>query len=168
MRRALSKHTRNKGFTLIEVIVVLVILVISAVFGVSSLRGLTKNAEQRARNDVARTIFMAAQTTLTQRYNQDRDFALNGHFKGAVINNPDFAAILINEEGRNERQKALDGKLVQLVSNPDHPSQELRDWLSPQMNDKEVFAHAILFSMTRRRAVCSRRSTAKRRSAARM
>ena len=144
MRRALSKHTRNKGFTLIEVIVVLVILVISAVFGVSSLRGLTKNAEQRARNDVARTIFMAAQTTLTQRYNQDRDFALNGHFKGAVINNPDFAAILINEEGRNERQKALDGKLVQLVSNPDHPSQELRDWLSPQMNDKEVFAHAIL------------------------
>lgn len=66
MRKNLGKNNR-KGFTLIELIVVLVILGIIAGIAVPNIIAYKIKADQRARTDMAQTIFYAAQNALTDK-----------------------------------------------------------------------------------------------------
>lgn len=133
----MNKHTAKKGFTLIEMIVVLVILVITAAFGAVSLSGFIDRGQQSARDAVARTVFMAAQTALTQKYNQDRNFA-------TLDNSPRIPDVGRIAPALSDTEKAKASNLVYLAIEPGQASGKLFDWLSPQFNDKAVLNQAIL------------------------
>lgn len=55
------------GFTMVEAMVVLTILALLAAIGVPTMRAFLMRSEQTARDNTARTIFMVAQTALTNR-----------------------------------------------------------------------------------------------------
>jgi|LGOV01.1.fsa_nt_gb type IV pilus assembly protein PilA len=57
---------RDKGFTLVEIIVVLVILAILAAFTIPSMLGFVNDAKDKANIAVAREIYVAAQATATE------------------------------------------------------------------------------------------------------
>lgn len=66
-----KRKRQSKGFTLIEVIVTLVILAILAGLSYGTVTGLAARAEQNAQDQVARSLFMAAQSALTHVYAND-------------------------------------------------------------------------------------------------
>ena len=57
----------KKGFTLVEIIVVITIIAIIAAIAVPSVVQYYKYSEDRYRNNVARTLFVAATNSLTQK-----------------------------------------------------------------------------------------------------
>ncbi|NLN04030.1 MAG: prepilin-type N-terminal cleavage/methylation domain-containing protein [Clostridiaceae bacterium] len=57
----------KKGFTLVEIIVVITIIAIIAAIAVPSIVQYYKYSEDRYRNNVARTLFVAATNSLTQK-----------------------------------------------------------------------------------------------------
>ncbi len=58
----------KKGFTLVEIIVVITILAIITAIAVPSIVQYYKYSEDRYRNNVARTLYVAATNSLTQKY----------------------------------------------------------------------------------------------------
>jgi prepilin-type N-terminal cleavage/methylation domain-containing protein len=58
----------KKGFTLVEIIVVITIIAIIAAIAVPSVVQYYKYSEDRYRNNVARTLYVAATNSLTQKY----------------------------------------------------------------------------------------------------
>lgn len=58
----------KKGFTLVEIIVVITIIAIIAAIAVPSVVQYYKYSESRNRNSVARTLYVAATNSLTQKY----------------------------------------------------------------------------------------------------
>jgi prepilin-type N-terminal cleavage/methylation domain-containing protein len=66
--RLQRKQDSNKGFTLIEVIVVLVIIAILAAIAIPSLTGYIDKANDRAYETEARNVKMALQTMLVEDY----------------------------------------------------------------------------------------------------
>ena len=58
----------KKGFTLVEIIVVITIIAIIAAIAVPSVVQYYKYSENRNRNSVARTLYVAATNSLTQKY----------------------------------------------------------------------------------------------------
>ncbi len=67
MLNALIKKPKDKrGFTLMEVLVVVAIIAIIAVISVTGILRIRENLAFRQKNDYAKTIFMAAQTHLTE------------------------------------------------------------------------------------------------------
>lgn len=61
----------RKGFTLVEVIVVLAMLVVLSLSTYAGVKNLVKKAEQDALNLTARSLFMAAQSALTHTFTND-------------------------------------------------------------------------------------------------
>jgi prepilin-type N-terminal cleavage/methylation domain len=74
----------RKGFTLVEIIVVLVILAIIAAFTIPSMMGFIKDANDKAHLAEARTAYIAAQSVATE---------MVGTGKGGVANADAIAAI---------------------------------------------------------------------------
>jgi len=75
--RSKAAHNRKKGFTLIEVIVVLVIIGIIAAIAVPSVVGYIRTARQEARIETARTVFMVSQNALTHLYSKGDSSDIN-------------------------------------------------------------------------------------------
>ena len=69
----MNKKNNNKGFTLVELIVVLVILAILAAILVPALLGYIDRAKQQQVVLNARSAYTAAQAELTSRYAKDKD-----------------------------------------------------------------------------------------------
>lgn len=67
MKHIHTKKTRPKGFTLVELIVVLVIFGILLAVSIPSIVGFVQRADQTARMDTARSLFLAAQTALQEK-----------------------------------------------------------------------------------------------------
>lgn len=82
----MKKKTNNKGFTLVEVIVVLVILSILAALLVPSLTGYIDKASAKASDTEARMVAVAVQTVLSEYYAQKEPAKVTGSaVKGAEI-----------------------------------------------------------------------------------
>lgn len=65
----MEKRGNKKGFTLVEVIVVLVILAILAAILIPSMIGWINKAEEKSAIVEARTMVLAAQTIMSEKYN---------------------------------------------------------------------------------------------------
>lgn len=66
-KEKLAMNIMKKGFTLVEIIVVITIIAIIAAIAVPSVVQYYKYSENRNRNSVARTLFVAATNSLTQK-----------------------------------------------------------------------------------------------------
>lgn len=66
-KEKLAMNIMKKGFTLVEIIVVITILAIITAIAVPSIVQYYKYSEDRYRNNVARTLFVAATNSLTQK-----------------------------------------------------------------------------------------------------
>lgn len=73
MTKLINLKKDKKGFTLVEVIVVLVILAILAAILVPSLSGYIDEANEKVAIAEARAVLMAAQTIASQEYATDPD-----------------------------------------------------------------------------------------------
>lgn len=123
---------------------VLVMLAMMAALGVTGLNNYIDHAKQTARDSVARTIFMAAQTSLTHKYNQDRDFYIND--RSPILPPGNFLP-----EGEAEKLSHNPPALVYLkmdkgANNRDLP---LYKMLSPYLNDKSILNDSILIEFNR-------------------
>jgi type IV pilus assembly protein PilA len=78
MRRAALKAKDKKGFTLVEVIVVLVILAILMAIAVPALTGYIGKAREGAAKGEGKTVLTAAQTYVTEKNIRNVAVAANG------------------------------------------------------------------------------------------
>ncbi len=125
----------------------LVILALMAAVGVSGMNGYIRHAKQVARDSVARTVFMAAQTALTHAYNQDREYYL--HNFNPEIPGPDYTFL---PEGEAEKQgHAPKPALVYLKLDKGSGNEEtpLYKMLAPYINDKAILLDSILIEFNR-------------------
>lgn len=68
IKRRLSMTVNNRGFTLVEIIVVLVILAILAAFTIPAMLGFVENAKAKANIPRAREVYTAGQSALTAAF----------------------------------------------------------------------------------------------------
>ena len=116
----------------------LVILAMLAVMAVPTLENIFTHSEQTARNNVARTIFMAAQSALTTKYGQDAQYAssLWGTLEPVPLADitPDLTKELALGNENNDYYLAIN----------QGSSSILRNLLEPYVNDKTIFNNTML------------------------
>ncbi|MDK2942547.1 MAG: type pilus assembly protein PilA [Acetobacterium sp.] len=69
----MKRFSNNKGFTLVEIIVVLVVLAVLAAFTIPTMLGFVEDAKGKALIAEAREIYVAAQATATEYIATDPD-----------------------------------------------------------------------------------------------
>lgn len=78
------KKADNKGFTLVEIIVVLVILAILMAALVPSMIGFVKEAQGKAYVTEARSAYVALQSKVTEEYAMNNSFSDTGKYAGDI------------------------------------------------------------------------------------
>lgn len=137
----------HRGFTLIEIIAVLAILAILAALGVTGMNGFIRHAKQTARDSVAKTLFMAAQTALTHAYNQNPDFYLEN--RSPEIPGPDYSFLPAGEAEKMDHTPLSALVYLKLDKGADNSGLPLYRMLSPYINDKSVLSDSILIEYNR-------------------
>ena len=142
-----KRKRQSKGFTLIEVIVTLVILAILAGLSYGTVTGLAARAEQNAQDQVARSLFMAAQSALTHVYANDPTMV------ESLENAAEAVSIgLISpapESAEWTKELALNGgNILSLTSNAGG-GEALLALLDGYVDDKAVLNHSIVIEYNR-------------------
>lgn len=141
------RKRRAKGFTLIEVIVTLVILAILAGLGYGTVAHLVARAEQNAEDQVARSLFMAAQSALTHVYANDQATA------ESLENASETVSLgLVSpapESAEWTKELALNGDNILSLSSNAGGGTALVALLEGYVDDKAVLAHSILIEYNR-------------------
>lgn len=130
------KLLRRKGFTLLELLVVCGVVAVLAAVGVPAVSSYLSTAECLRLEQTAKTVFLSAQSALTQAADSGTLSDVNG--AAAKI---DLAAI--TPEVTDEETKENAGKIAYLAS-PGQGADTLLALLSPYVRDPEVLSHAIL------------------------
>ena len=106
----MKKKMNNKGFTLVELIVVLVILAILAAILVPTLMGYIDKARQEKDFSTAQSVRVAAQSVLAELYSKSDDpTKITGDKEGAVLD-------LVGAIKDNSNNYTIDGKSVDITS----------------------------------------------------
>ncbi len=138
----MNRRRTNKGFTLIEVIVVLTILAMLAMMVVPSMRNLYMHSRQTARNNVARSIYMAAQSALTNRYSQ------GDAFKKSYISLIEHRVLELETiDGISNEEIADNANNIYFISTEQDgydANNAVVTLIDPYMGDKSVLNDAIL------------------------
>lgn len=108
MMRSLKKN-RKKGFTLVELIVVLVILAILAALLIPALTGYIDKAKEKQVVSETRSCVMAAQTLADEKYGND-----GGDLDGTVDTNKDAVEDLADVKGTVNSFTVSGGKVTKL------------------------------------------------------
>lgn len=131
-----DKRQLHKGFTLVEAIVTVTILAILAAAAVPGIVNYITLAQQRARNETARTVFMAAQSALTNRYGNGQTQPAEGS-----VALQDIAPALPQQE---IDQNSDNIGFLRLDQGQGAAGQALYDLLEPYIADKTVLNQSIL------------------------
>lgn len=83
-KKATAKKTDNKGFTLVEIIVVLVILTILMAALVPSMIGFVNEARGKAYVTEARSAYIALQSKVTEKYALNNSYNSTSDFTGEI------------------------------------------------------------------------------------
>lgn len=126
------------GFTLIEVLTALAVLALLAALLVPSMAGFLDRSAQTARNNIARTLFMAAQSALTARYGRGVPFDASD----AVLTPVQLSGISPAIDAAELAQNG--GNIYALSLQKGAASGALYDLLSPYVGDKAALGNAIL------------------------
>ena len=124
---------RKKGFTMIEIVVVLIVLAVLAAVTIPSMTGFIDEGKQNARDVNARTLFMAAQTALANELgrNQAINVSTEHVSLGGIANISD-----VERENNAENIYALS------IAKGDGST--LKNLIDPYVNDKSLLGDTIL------------------------
>ena len=141
--KCMNESSRNKkGYTLVEVIVTLTILVIIAGAIFHAMTPITVRAEQNSCNQAARTLFMAAQSALTQVYANDPVEAAN-----LLRHSEKVDLSLITPESLSEEwmeELAINRNNIASLVNVAGGETLLRSLLECYVEDKTMLGNSIL------------------------
>ncbi|MBC8531065.1 prepilin-type N-terminal cleavage/methylation domain-containing protein [Gehongia tenuis] len=127
----------NRGFTLVEAITVLVIIAIMAAVAIPVAANFIERSEQNARNETARSIFMASQSALTVLYGNGHTLTPDGTVDLAAVQ-PALAAEEVAQNNGNI------GYLALRMDGSDRDFNALYRLIGPYIHDKIILNHAIL------------------------
>lgn len=97
----------KKGFTLIEIIVVLIIIAILAAIAVPAMMKYINDAKEKQIIAEMRTVYIAAQTALTEAYARDEDMSDVFRAYGSNISAIDRSSKEINCQNNNDVWKRI-------------------------------------------------------------
>lgn len=152
----LKHRNKNKGFTLIEVIVTTTIIAMLAAFAVPTFIGYIEEGNQAKRMNIAKTIYLAAQNQLTEKkinqtlatFSMTEDEADAKIKADATFIKPDEFANGVLEKGSSILPSAMpaDEKAnIVYISKPQGTtSGKVYDLLDSVIQDKSVLNNAIL------------------------
>jgi prepilin-type N-terminal cleavage/methylation domain-containing protein len=150
--RTNNKHSRTrKGFTLVEVTVVLVIVSILAAIAAPSIFAFLQRGQQVNRDNIARTLYLAAQSQLTRMRITgglsdgliEEDFVYNGNGRTGLIEP--------SQEDIDE-DHVDNVRFIRKAANTP-PAGLLNDILAPVIVNKEILNDAILIEFNVRTGV---------------
>jgi len=154
----MSKHrNKNKGFTLIEIMVTTTIIAVLAAFAIPTFIGYIQSADQTKRMNIAKTIYIAAQDQLTEKKinNTLEDFSMTKEEKEKVDKDSkseqtlEFANKVSAEVGGGkilpESMPDAEKANIVYISKPQGlDSGKVYDFLDSVIQDKSVLNNAIL------------------------
>ena len=141
-----TERRSNRGFTLVELIVVLVILAILAAIGVASAVGYINKSKFDRNSEHAIAVYQAAQAALAQK---DASGAIDQWVQGLKASDGSILASNLDTSLLTATNESVNAT-VHLTFNPgasNSESQAIRDFLSSYFYDQSIFSGTITIEL---------------------
>ena len=129
-------NNKKKGFTLVELIVVLAILAILAAMLVPALTGYIDKANEKKLTSVTRQVVVAAQTVISEKYAQNPDFVANSLWVGPSIGESN--SFNFSEDTENHINMGEICELAEITDNITKVEKEYTDTSSKGQNNTYI------------------------------